>query len=102
MQRGQNQGVTDTEFIWQWNQFVGLREDPGFIPLTSHQQKDPQCWPFRQQPANRLQSHPKQLWGAAEPGFYKQKRDIIVALALTTNIYTKQSFDIHLISFAVR
>ena len=42
---------------------------------------DPQCWPFRQQPVNRLQSHPKQLWGAVESGFCKQKRDITTPLA---------------------
>ena len=72
---------------------VGLWADPGFIPLTSHQQKDPQCSPFWQQLANMLQSHPKQLWGAAELGFCKQKRDITVPLALTNNNHTIQSFD---------
>ena len=47
--------------------------DPGFT-FNFAPTKDPQCWPFRQQPANRLQSHPKQLWGAAESSFCKQKR----------------------------
>ena len=69
--------------------------------LSLHQQIDPQCWPFRQQPANRLQSHPKQLWGAAESGFCRQKRDIIVPLVLTKYTYTIQSFDIQLNSFVV-
>ena len=81
--------------------FVGLRVDLGSILLSSHQQTDPQCWPFRQQPANRLQSHPKQLWGAIESGFCKKKRDIIVPLALTNNNYAIQCFDIHSNSFAV-
>ena len=79
----------DPSLVRRIKENVGLRADPGFILLSSHQQKDPQCWPFWQQPANRLQSHPKQLWGAAKPGFCKQKRDITLPLALTTNIYTK-------------
>ena len=81
---------------------LGYRVDLGFIPLNSHQQKDPQCWPFRQQPANRLQSQLKQLWGAAESGFCKQKRDITVPLAFTNNNHTIHIFDSHLYSFAIR
>ena len=45
---------------------------------------------------------PETTMDAVEPSFCKQKRDITVPLALTTVIYTKQSFDIYLISFAVR
>ena len=83
------------------NCIVGIREDPGFILLSSHQQRDPQCWPFQQQPMNRLQSHPKQLWGAAESGFCRRKRDITIPLVLTNNNYAINSFDIHLNSFAI-
>ena len=43
----------------------------------------------------------KQLWGAAESGFYKQKRDITVPLALKNINHTTQSFDSYLISFAI-
>ena len=41
------------------NEIVGLWADPGFIPFIFAPTKDPQCWLFRQQPANKLQSHPK-------------------------------------------
>ena len=62
---------------------LGNRADPSLI-LLCHTNKDPQCWPFQQQPARRLQSHPKQLWGAAESGFCKQRGGLLYLSLLIT------------------
>ena len=67
---------------------LGLGQNQVLILLSSHQQRDTQCWPFRQKPANRLESHPKHLWGVTESSFCRQKRDITVPLALTSNDHT--------------
>ena len=76
---------------------LGTEKTQILILLSSHQQTDPQCWPFRQQPANRLHSHLKQLWGAAKSGFYRKERDITIPLALTNNNHAIQRFDFYLL-----
>ena len=61
---------------------VGLQGRPKLYTINFTPTKDPQCWPFWKQPANRLQSHLKQLWGAAESGFLQAEEGYYCTFSL--------------------